>query len=78
VLCGVSGQRHVTGAVPQGRPLTHYTGGWVSLKAGLEYLEVKLNVKQKVFNQLSSIPRMMKEMLELYLESLLTSGNGRI
>ena len=65
----VSGQRHVPAAVPQGRPLTHCTGGWVSFKVGLDYLKVKVNIKMKALNQLSSIRRTMKEAVELYLES---------
>lgn len=66
----VSVQRQVPAAVPRGRPFTHCTGGWVSLKTGLIYLKAKVNVKIKVLNQLSSIPRMMKEVVKLYLESL--------
>jgi hypothetical protein len=63
----VDGQRHVPAAVPQGRPLDHCTGGWVSLRTEFDYLKVKENVKMKMLNQLSSIPRMMKEVVEVYL-----------
>jgi hypothetical protein len=58
------------GRCTPGTTLTHCTGGWVSLKAGLHYLKVNVNVKMKVLNQLSYIARMMKEVVELYLEFL--------
>ena len=32
----VGGQRHAPAALPRKRPGAHCTGGWVSLRAGLE------------------------------------------
>jgi hypothetical protein len=37
---GVGGQRHAPAALPPGqRPGTHFTGGWVSPRAGLDGAE---------------------------------------
>jgi hypothetical protein len=34
---GVGGQRHAQAALPPGkRPVTHFTGGWVGPRAGLD------------------------------------------
>jgi hypothetical protein len=33
---GVGGQRHAPAALPPERPGTHYVGGWLGLRAGLD------------------------------------------
>jgi hypothetical protein len=72
---GVGGQLHAPAALPQGkRPGTHFTGGWVGPRAGLDgwFKEYRVNFPQdysgrglKLISKLHSVPRL--KMIETLL-----------